>query len=93
MGCPPPSEVITALGLLHASLLVSLLAAFIEILGKQWLSRYLHHTGGSVIERCGDRQRKFDGIEKWPFCTFLESLPIMPQVALLLLARGPSRHM
>ena len=51
---------------LYVSLLMSLLAAFIAMLGKQWLNRYLRHTGGSVIERCGDRQRKFDGLRNGP---------------------------
>ena len=72
---------------------MSLLAAFIAMLGKQWLNRYLRHTGGSMIERCGDRQRKFDGLEKWPFRLFIESLPIMLQIALLLLICGLSRYM
>jgi hypothetical protein len=72
---------------------MSLLAAFVAMLGKQWLNRYLRHTGGSIVERCGDRQRKFDGLEKWPFRLFIESLPIMLQIALLLLACGLSRSM
>ena len=72
---------------------MSLLAAFVAMLGKQWLNRYLRHTGGSVVERCGDRQRKFDGLGKWPFRLFIESLPIMLQIALLLLACGLSRYM
>ena len=89
----PPQEIITALDLLYASLLMSLLAAFVAMLGKQWLNRYLRHTGGSVVERCGDRQRKFEGLKKWPFRFFIESLPIMLQIALLLLTCGLSRHM
>jgi len=72
---------------------MSLLAAFVAMLGKQWLNRYLRHTGGSTIERCGDRQRKFDGLERWPFRLFIESLPIMLQIALLLLTCGLSRYM
>jgi len=72
---------------------MSPLAAFVEMLGKQWLNRYLRHTGGSMIERCGDRQRKFDGLEKLLFHLFIESLSIMLQIALLLLACGLSRHM
>ena len=63
------------------------------MLGKQWLDRYLRDTGGSNAERCGDRQRKRNGIEKWPFEMFVESLPIMLQIALLLLAVGLSRYM
>ena len=45
-----------------------------------------------MIEQCGDRQYKFDGLEKWPFHLFIESLPIMLQVSLLLLACGLCRH-
>ena len=72
---------------------MSLLAAFVAMLGKQWLNRYLRHTGGSMVERCGDRQRKFNGLETWPFRTFIEGLPIILQIALLLLACGLSRYM
>ena len=72
---------------------MSLLAAFVAMLGKQWLTRYLRHTGGSIAERCGDRQRKSDGLEKWSFRLFIDGLPIMLQIALLLLACGLSRYM
>ena len=72
---------------------MSLLAAFVAMLGKQWLNRYMRNSGGSMIERCGDRQRKCDGLEKWPLHFFVESLPVMLQVALLLLACGLCRHM
>jgi len=63
------------------------------MLGKQWLNRYLRHAGGSTIERCGDRQRKLEGLERWPLHTFVESLPVMLQIALVLLACGLCRHM
>jgi len=46
-----------------------------------------------MIERWGDRQRKFDGLEKWSFRLFVEGLPIMLQIALLLLMCGLSRYM
>ena len=46
-----------------------------------------------MIERCGDRQRKFDGLERWRFHFFIESLPIILQITLLLLASGLSRYM
>jgi hypothetical protein len=90
---PPPNEIITATSLLYASLLISLLAAFTAMLGKQWLNRYLRRVGGSMIERCGDRQRKCNGLQKWPFHFFIGGLPVMLQVALLLLACGLSRYM
>ena len=78
---------------MYASLLISLLAAFIAMLGKQWLNRYLRHAGGSTIERCGDRQRKCDGLKKWPFRFFIEGLPVMLQIALLFPACGLCQHM
>ena len=89
----PPSEIVTVNCLLYASLLLSLLAAFVAMLGKQWLNRYLGHKGGSTIERCGDRQRKFDGLQQWPFHLIIESLPVMLQIALLFLASGLCRYM
>ena len=63
------------------------------MLAKQWLNRYLRNTGGSTVERCGDRQRKCEGLEKWPLHLFVESLPVMLQISLLLLACGLCRHM
>jgi hypothetical protein len=63
------------------------------MLGKQWLNRYLRDTGGSIVERCGDRQRKRNGIERWPFEMIVGSLPVMLQIALLLLGVGLSRYM
>ena len=78
---------------MYASLLISLLAALVAMLGKRWLNRYLRNSGGSMIERCGDRQRKCDGLEKWSFHFFVESLPVMLQVALLFLACGLCRYM
>ena len=72
---------------------MSLLAAFAAMLGKQWLNRYSGHAGGSMIERCGDRQRKFDGLQWWPFHFIIGSLPVMLQIALLLLACGLCRFL
>ena len=46
-----------------------------------------------MIERCGDRQRKHDGLKRWPFHIFVESLPVILQISLLLLACGLCRHM
>jgi hypothetical protein len=46
-----------------------------------------------MIERCGDRQRKCDGLEKWSFDVFIESLSIMLQSSVLLLGCGLSRYM
>jgi hypothetical protein len=89
----PAQEIVTVTNLLYASLIISLLAAFVAMLGKQWLNRYLRDTGRSIAERCGDRQRKRDGVERWPFEMIIEGLPVMLQIALLLLGAGLSRYM
>ena len=41
-----------------------------------------------MIERCGDRQLKFNGLQQWRFDLIIETLPLMLQIALLLLACG-----
>ena len=48
---------------------------------------------GSAIERSQNRQRKLDGIIAWYFNHVLESLPLMLQVALLLLGCALSRYL
>ena len=45
-----------------------------------------------MVERCGDRQRKFDGLERWPFRFFIESPPVMLQVALIFLTVSLSQY-
>ena len=88
----PPTEIITTLSLLYASLFMSLSTGFIGVLAKQWFNRYLQHLGGSVVERCNDRQRKCDGLEKWPFSLFVSSVFVMLQISLLLFACAMSRY-
>ena len=82
-----------AANLLYASLVTSLLAAFVAMLGKQWVNRYTRNKGGSIAERCGDRQRKLNGLQRWRFHVLMESLPVALQLALLLLGSGLSQYM
>ncbi|KAF9780439.1 hypothetical protein BJ322DRAFT_1011998, partial [Thelephora terrestris] len=92
-GGPPPS-LIHVEAILYMSLVASLFSAFLAMLGKQWLNRYASSNfRGSVVERCRNRQRKFDGIDAWYFDTVLESLPLMLQVSLLLLGCALSRYL
>jgi hypothetical protein len=88
-----PSEIITATGFMYMSLLISLFVVFTAMLGKQWLNRYFRKPGGPTIDRCGDRQRKCDGLEKWQLLLFVESLPVMLQVSLFFLACGLCQYM
>jgi len=89
----PPHEIVTVQSLLYASLATSLFAAFIAMLGKQWVNRYLRNRGGSAADKSRDRQRKLDGFDKWHFHLVIESLPVMLQLALLLLGCALSRYL
>jgi hypothetical protein len=89
----PPPEIVTVQSLLYASLVTSLFAAFLAMLGKQWVNRYLRNHGGSAADKSRDRQRKLDGLQKWHFQLAIESLPVMLQLALLLLGCALSQYL
>ena len=89
----PPPEIVTVQSLLYASLTTSLFAAFLAMLGKQWANRYLRNRGGSTADKSRDRQRKLDGFEEWHFHLAIESLPVMLQLALLLLGSALSKYL
>jgi len=46
-----------------------------------------------MVERCGDRQRKLDGLKKWPFRFFMDNLIIIPQATVFVFACGLSLYM
>jgi len=89
----PPPEMVTVQSLLYTSLATSLFSAFLAMLGKQWVNRYLRNHGGSAADKSRDRQRKLDGFEKWHFHLVIEGLPVMLQLALLLLGCALSRYL
>ena len=89
----PPPGIVTVQALLYASLVTSLFAVFVAALGKQWVNRYIRSQGGSAADKSRDRQRKLDGFEKWHFRLVIESLPIMLQLAVLLLGCALSRYL
>lgn len=73
---------------MYMSLLLSLLAAFAAMWGKRWLGDDLRSTGRTMIEHCGDRQRKHDEFKKWRFWIYIEAPPFMLYAAILLLVFG-----
>ena len=90
----PPRTIVQVQAILYASLATSLFAAFLAMLGKQWLNRYASiDMRGSAIERSQNRQRKLDGIVTWYFNHVMESLPLMLQFALLLLGSALSLYL
>jgi len=90
----PPHSIIQVQAILYASLAASLLSAFLAMLGKQWLNRYVAiDVRGSAIERSQNRQQKLNGIITWYFNHVMELLPLMLQAALLLLSCALSRYL
>ena len=89
----PPPEIVTVQSILYASLATSLFAAFLAMLGKQWINRYIRSHGGSPADKSRDRQQKLDGLEKWKFYLAIESLPVILQLALLLLGSALSLYL
>ena len=90
----PPHPIVQVQAILYASLATSLLSAFLAMLGKQWLNRYVStDVRGTAIERSQNRQRKLDGIVTWYFDNVMELLPLMLQAALLLLGCALSRYL
>ena len=90
----PDPMLVYAQTILYVSLSASLLAAFIAMLGKQWLSRFSQlEIRGSVADRSRDRVRKFKGMVSWRFDLVMESLPLMLQISLLLLGYALSHYL
>ena len=90
----PDHEIVTCQTVLYASLGISLLAAFLAMLGKQWLNRFGKvKVRGSEIDESRNRQRKLSGMVSWKFDLVMESLPLMLQSALLLLGYALSSYL
>ena len=90
----PDPTIVHVQVILYSSLATSILAAFIAMLGKQWLNRYAKvEMRGSVIDRSRHRQRKINGMDTWHFDLVMESLPLMLQAALLLFSYALSNYL
>ena len=90
----PDPVIVQVQCVLYATLFATLLAAFLAMLGKQWLSRYKENeTRGSAADRSRVRERKLTGIKTWKFHFVMESLPVILQCALALLGFALSRYL
>ncbi|KAJ7244235.1 hypothetical protein C8J57DRAFT_1476837 [Mycena rebaudengoi] len=79
---------------LYASLFSTLLAALLAVLGKQWLMHYdAAGSRGTLAERGLERQRKYDGLQRWKFTLVMEMFPLLLQLALLLFSTALSVYL
>jgi len=82
-----PIGSLRAQSILFASLSLTLLVAFIAVLGKQWILYYTRvTTWGNIADRGKEHQVKLVGLQKWGLRLIMEALPVMLQLALLLFA-------
>ena len=83
-----PSTV-KAQSILFASLAVTLFAAFITILGRQWILHYKETSWWGIVVRPGKaREPKFVGLQRGGLHFIMESLPFLLLLALLLFGVG-----
>ena len=86
----PPALAVQVQSILFGSLASALLAAFLAMLGKQWLNFYVE---GSLFDRSRHRELKMRGMITWRFKLIMECLPLVMQLSLLLLGYALARYM
>ena len=86
---PNPSAV-QVQSILFASLASALLAAFLAMLGKQWLNL---HVEGSLIDRSRHRELRMRGMITWRFKIIMECLPFVMQLSLFLLGYALAQYL
>ena len=89
----PGKAVVRVQAILYSSLCASFTAAFVAILGRQWLNHYATPERGSSIDSIRNRKLKMDGMNAWHFNLIMDCLPLMLQAALVLLGSGLSYHL
>jgi len=85
----PKASAVEVQSILFSSLASALLAAFLAMLGKQWLNL---HVEGSFIDRSRHRELRMRGIITWRFKFIIECLPLTMQISLLLLGYALTRY-
>ncbi|EJD36892.1 hypothetical protein AURDEDRAFT_35085, partial [Auricularia subglabra TFB-10046 SS5] len=70
------------------ALTLSLTAALIGILCKQWVREYERDVGRSHEQALGVRQMKFEGLESWRVGEIVSAVPLLLQLALALFMVG-----
>ena len=88
MPTAPISGAVTLNALWIASLILSLSAALIAIMVKQWLSKYRSGLAGTSQDIARLRQYRLNNLAKWHVGTIVGALPAVLQVSLVLFFLG-----
>lgn len=91
---PPPTSALT--GPVAAriniywflSLTLSLSAALVGILAKQWIREYETDVGRTPYEAVAIRQMRYEGFERWGVAAIITSVPVLLQAGLFLFLAG-----
>ncbi|KAF9649334.1 hypothetical protein BDM02DRAFT_1867150 [Thelephora ganbajun] len=86
----PNASAVQVQSILFASLASALLAAFVAMLGKQWLNL---HAEGSIVDRSRHRELRMRGMITWHFKIIMECLPLIMQLSLFLLGYALARYL
>ncbi|QRV80889.1 activating signal cointegrator 1 complex subunit 3 [Ceratobasidium sp. AG-Ba] len=70
------------------SLSISISVTLAAMLAKQWCYYFLSFRKGDTITQAEERQRRFNGLEKWRMREVLEHLPMLMHIALALFSVG-----
>ena len=89
----PEKAIVRIQAILYSSMCASFTAAFVAILGRQWLNHYARPERGSTIDSIRNRKLKMDGMDSWRFNLVMDCLPLMLQAALVLLGSGLSYYL
>ncbi|KAF9003158.1 hypothetical protein BDZ89DRAFT_889375, partial [Hymenopellis radicata] len=75
-------------GLWFTSLTLSLVAALLAVLMKQWIRHYTSLVSGTAQERSLIRQYRFMGLQKWHVPTLIGLLPVLLHLSLAIFFAG-----
>ncbi|KAK0457184.1 uncharacterized protein EV420DRAFT_1221148, partial [Desarmillaria tabescens] len=78
----PATSIAWVNGLWFASLALSLSAALVSVLVKQWLHHYMILPSGTPQERSHVRQYRYMGLRKWQVPLIIGLLPMLMHLAL-----------
>ncbi|KAG8758432.1 hypothetical protein FRC11_003698 [Ceratobasidium sp. 423] len=75
------------------ALSLSLIAALLCLLAKEWLKHYEYHPSNSSLSFILEHQKKLDAMKRWYGFEIIDSVPILLHIALFLFGAGLVVHL